>query len=75
MIQARHGFRGVRVGEASHLGPPRRPALTIQTTNRSSLFPTWGDVGGTEGHGGRSVRARIGDVASPVTSALSCLFP
>ena len=32
--------------------------------------PTWRDIdSGTEGHGGRSVRARIGDVASPVASA------
>ena len=36
------------------------------------IVPTWRDIdSGTEGHGGRSVRARIGDVASPVASALS----
>ena len=31
--------------------------------------PTWRDGSGTEGHGHRSVRARIGDVASPVACA------
>ena len=31
--------------------------------------PTWRDDSGTEGHGDRSVRARIGDVASPVACA------
>ena len=88
-IQARHGFRGVRVGEASHPGPPRRrnrsedsadavltsleAALTrIDDSDHESqpIVPTWRDIdSGTEGHGGRSVRARIGDVASPVASA------
>ena len=87
-FQARHGLRGVRVGEASHPGPPRRrnrseesddavltsleAALTrIDDSDDESQFivPTWRDDSGTEGHGGRSVRARIGDVASPVACA------
>ena len=86
-IQARYGFRGVRVGEASHPGPPRRrnrsedsadvvltsleAALTRldDSDDEQPIVPTWRDIdSGTEGHGGRSVRVRIGDVASPVAS-------
>ena len=87
-IQARYGFRGVRVGEASHPGPPRRrnrsedsaeavltsleEALTRIDDSDDESHPvvlTWRDIdSGTEGHGGRRVRARIGDVASPVAS-------
>ena len=70
MIQARYGFGGVRVGEASHPGPEDsadavltslEAALTrIDNSDDESQFivPTWRDVDiGTEGHGGRSVRA------------------
>ena len=91
-IQARYGFRGVRVGEASHPGPPKRrnrsedstdavwtsleAALTrIDDSDDESQFivPTWRDVdSGTEGHGGRSVRARIGDVAFHCTCFHRC---
>ena len=50
-------------------------ALTrIDDSDDESQFivPTWRDVDiGTEGHGGRSVGARIADVASPVASAFS----
>ena len=93
MIQARYGFRGVRVGEASHPGPPRRrnrsedSADAVLTSLEAALTriddsddeaqliaPTRRDVDiGREGHGDRSVRARI-DVASPVASAFSTVL-
>ena len=83
MIQARYGFRGVKVGEASNTSraaqeahPIRlEAALTrIDDSDDESQFivPTWRDVDiGTEGHGDRSSRARIADVASPAASAFS----
>ena len=81
-IQARYGFRGVRL-EKRHSQVRRNrsedsadavltsleAALTrIDDSDDESqlIVPTWRDLdSGTEGHGGRSVRARIGDVASP----------
>ena len=67
--------------EASHPDPSRRRNRSkdsadagIDNSDDESQFivPTWRDVDtGTEGHGGRSVRARIADVASPVASAFS----
>ena len=72
-IQARPGGATDRRISADAVLTSLEAALTrIDDSNDESqpIVPTWRDIdSGTEGHGGRSVRARIGDVASPVASA------